>query len=84
MGDPERRSQYDKFGYTSAKEHQQQNRGGPFGHPFHGDPFEGFFHNFKFNFGGSGFKDSFVEKNDINMRQDFRIIIFFCIFDTGN
>nr|XP_022341164.1 dnaJ homolog subfamily C member 16-like [Crassostrea virginica]XP_022341165.1 dnaJ homolog subfamily C member 16-like [Crassostrea virginica] len=68
LGDPERRSQYDKFGYTSAKEHQQQNRGGPFGHPFHGDPFEGFFHNFKFNFGGSGFKDSFVEKNDINMR----------------
>lgn len=71
LGDPERRSQYDKFGYTSAKDHRQQSRGSPFGDPFHGDPFEGFFHNFhnfKFNFGGSGFTDSFIEKNEINMR----------------
>lgn len=71
LGDPERRSQYDKFGYTSAKDHRQQNRGSPFGDPFHGDPFEGFFNNFqnfKFNFGGSGFTDSFIEKNGINMR----------------
>ncbi|XP_062581123.1 dnaJ homolog subfamily C member 16-like [Saccostrea cucullata] len=70
LGDPERRSQYDKFGYTSAKEHRQQSRGSPFGDPF-GDPFEGFFHHFggfDFKFGGSGFTDTFIEKNNINMR----------------
>ncbi|KAH3827046.1 hypothetical protein DPMN_128974 [Dreissena polymorpha] len=72
LGDPEKRSEYDNFGYTSSNA-RQPNR--PQQRGFHGfEPFEGFFSsqgfgfNFNFNQGGSGSPDSVIERHIINMR----------------
>jgi DnaJ-class molecular chaperone len=68
LGDSEKRSEYDNFGYTSSKAHRPSRQ-------HHGfDPFESFFdgpHGFNFNFnfgGGGGNTESIIDKHTINLR----------------
>ncbi|XP_045161432.1 dnaJ homolog subfamily C member 16-like [Mercenaria mercenaria] len=69
LGDPEKRSEYDNFGYTSSNARQPNRRQ----HGF--DPFDSFFNgpngfHFNFNFGGgSGGAESIIDKHTINLRQ---------------
>lgn len=68
LGDPEKRQDYDNFGYTSANA-RQPNRAQH--HAFHGfDPFDAFFSSqFNFNFGGGrGGGDSIIDKHMITLR----------------
>ncbi|XP_060584004.1 dnaJ homolog subfamily C member 16-like [Ruditapes philippinarum] len=69
LGDSEKRSEYDNFGYTSSNAHRPSRQ-------HHGfDPFESFFdgpHGFNFNFnfgGGGGNTESIIDKHTINLRQ---------------
>lgn len=67
LGDPEKRSEYDNFGYTSSSGRQPSRQQ----HGF--DPFDSFFqgHNgfqFNFNFGGGG-AESIIDKHTITLRQ---------------
>ena len=76
LSDPQKRQQYDDFGYTAADAGARQQRGQ--GHGFHGfQPFESFFgggrgFEFKFNFddfgGGFGGGESLIDKYRINLR----------------
>ena len=94
LSDPQKRQQYDDFGYTAADAGSRQQRGQ--GHGFHGfQPFESFFgggrgFEFKFNFddfgGGFGGGESLIDKYRINLRFAYfhlrfnvRFAYLFCI-----
>lgn len=75
LSDPEKRQQYDDFGYTAADAGQQRGQGrGPQGfHGFQGfQGFESFFGGgggFHFNFNDFGGGESIIDKYRINLRQ---------------
>ncbi|XP_052819876.1 dnaJ homolog subfamily C member 16-like [Mya arenaria] len=70
LGDPDKRHEYDNFGYTSANA-RQPNRPQQ---GFHGSPFDSFFPGgnggFRFNFNNfGGDAESTIERFSINLRQ---------------
>ena len=74
LSDPEKKSDYDRFGKTSAT-NEQAPRGGPGFYSHGGDPFQSFFGrgggfgNFKFDFGaGGGINDDLIDKFSINTK----------------
>jgi len=62
LGDAKKREQYDRFGYTAAREQQKPSRG------FHSPFGDGFFREFNFNFNGFNQEESYIQKFDINLR----------------
>lgn len=62
LGDAKKREQYDRFGYTAAREQQKPSHG------FHSPFGDGFFREFNFNFNGFNQGESYIQKFDINLR----------------